>query len=145
MLRRTLAGRGEVLRKEQVVANYRISMVLVDTSVWVYHLRQGNAELERLLNESQVMCHQFVIGEIACGNIKNRTEILTLLQLLPMAAQANHEEVMEFIENNELMGRGLGYIDMHLSASARLTGVPLWTLDKKFNEINRELGIGYSR
>lgn len=118
-------------------------MVLVDTSVWVYHLRQGNAELKRLLNTGQVICHQFIIGEIACGNIKNRTEILTLLRLLPMAIQAKHEEVIEFIENYKLMGRGLGYINMHLSASAKLTCVPLWTLDKKFNETNKELGISY--
>lgn len=118
-------------------------MLLVDTSVWVSHLRQGNTELENLLNEGQVMCHQFIIGEIACGNIKNRTEILTLLQLLPMMIQAQHEEVIDFIENNKLMGRGLGYIDMHLSASARLTGVPLWTLDKKLDQINKELGISY--
>ena len=118
-------------------------MVLVDTAVWLSHLRQGDEELEKLLNDGQVMCHQFIIGEIACGNIKNRAEVLTLLQLLPLASQAKHEEVIEFIENNNLMGRGLGYIDMHLSASARLTGVRLWTLDKKLDETNRELGVRY--
>ncbi len=118
-------------------------MVLVDTSVWVHHLRQGNAELEKLLNKGQVMSHQFIIGEIACGKIKNRKELLALLQLLPVAMQAKHEEVMEFIENNKLMGRGLGYIDMHLSASARLTGVPMWTFDKRLDETNKDLGISY--
>ena len=118
-------------------------MVLVDTSVWVLHLREGNAELEKLLNKGQVMCHRFIIGEIACGNIKKRTEILTLLQLLPLATQAKHEEVMEFIETNKLMGRGLGYIDMHLSASAKLTGIPMWTFDKRLDEINKELGISF--
>ncbi|MBI2860527.1 MAG: type II toxin-antitoxin system VapC family toxin [Chloroflexi bacterium] len=118
-------------------------MVLVDTSVWVLHLREGNAKLEKLLNSGRVMCHRFIIGEIACGNIKNRTQILTLLQLLPLATQAKHEEVMEFIEANKLMGRGLGYIDMHLSASARLTGIPIWTLDKKLDETTRELGISF--
>ena len=116
-------------------------MVLVDTSVWVLHLREGNAELEKLLNKGQVMCHRSIIGEIACGNIKNRTELLTLLQLLPLATHAKHEEVMEFIEINKLMGRGLGYIDMHLSASAKLTGIPMWTLDKRLDETNKELGI----
>ena len=90
------------------------------------------------------MCHQFIIGEIACGNIKNRTEILTLLQLLPMVTQAKHEEAMEFIENNKLMGRGLGYVDMHLSASARLTGVTIWTFDKRLDETNKELGISFN-
>ena len=118
-------------------------MILVDTSVWIHHLRQRNLELERLLNDGEVMCHRFIIGEIACGNIKNRTEILDLLQLLPLAIHATHEEVMEFIYKRRLMGRGLGYIDMHLSASARLTGVPVWTLDRKFNEINKELGISF--
>ena len=118
-------------------------MVLVDTSVWVLHLREGNAELEKLLNKGQVMCHRFIIGEIACGNLKNRTEILTLLQLLPPVAQAKHEEVMEFIGANKLMGRGLGYIDMHLSASAKLTGIPMWTFDKRLNETNKELGISF--
>lgn len=117
--------------------------VLVDTSVWVYHLREGNAELEKLLNKGQVMCHQFIVGEIACGNIKNRTEILTLLQLLPLATQAKHEEVMEFIEANKLMGRGLGYIDMHLSASAKLIGIPIWTFDKKLDQTAKELGISF--
>jgi len=118
-------------------------MVLVDTSVWVHHFREGNAELERLLNESQVMCHQFIIGEIACGNIKNRTEILSLLQQLPHAIQAKHEEVMGFIETKKLMGRGLGYIDMHLSVSSKLTGIPIWTFDKRLDETNKELGISF--
>lgn len=118
-------------------------MVLVDTSVWVTHLREGNANLEKLLDRGQVMCHRFIIGEIACGNIKNRTEILTLLQLLPLSTQAKHEEVMEFIETNKLMGKGLGYIDMHLSASAKLTGIPIWTFDKKLDETTKELGISF--
>jgi predicted nucleic acid-binding protein len=116
-------------------------MVLVDTSVWVLHLREGNAELEKLLIESQVMCHPYIIGEIACGNIKNRTEILTLLQQLPLVTPAKHTEVMGFIENKRLMGKGLGYIDIHLCVSAKLTGIPLWTLDKRLNATNQELGI----
>ena len=118
-------------------------MLIVDTSVWVSHLRDGNAELENLLNHDQVMCHPFIIGEIACGNIKNRTEILSLLQSLPMAIQVSDEEVLEFIEDNLLMGQGLGYVDMHLSASARLSEVPIWTLDTKFSKTNRKLGISY--
>jgi predicted nucleic acid-binding protein len=116
-------------------------MVLVDTSVWVHHLREGNAELEKLLNQGQVMCHRFIIGEIACGNIKNRTQILTFLQLLPLVTQAKHEEVMEFIVTNKLMGRGLAYIDMHLSASAKLTGIPMWTFDKRFDKPIRNLEL----
>ena len=73
-------------------------MVLVDTSVWVSHFREGNKQLESLLNEGEVVCHPFVIGELACGNLKNRSEILTLLQVLPPAKEATHDEVMEFVE-----------------------------------------------
>ncbi|MHB1389678.1 MAG: type II toxin-antitoxin system VapC family toxin [Thermoleophilia bacterium] len=118
-------------------------MVLVDTSVWVAHLREGTTGLDALLNEGKVVCHQFIIGELACGSLKNRTEILSLLQALEMAIPAEHEEVMRFIENHRLMSKGLGYIDMHLLASALLTGVPLWTLDKRLNEAAKLLGLGY--
>lgn len=118
-------------------------MVLVDTSVWVNHLREGNERLVMLLMKGEVMCHPFIIGELACGNIRNRQEILSLLQLLPAATQATHEEIMDFIEFNRLMGKGLGYVDIHLSASARLTGVPVWTLDNKLNETTEELDIRF--
>lgn len=118
-------------------------MILVDTSVWVAHLREGVSKLEALLDEGDVMCHPFIIGELACGNLENRAEILSLLQALPMAAQAEHEEVMHFMESHGLMGKGLGYIDMHLLASAMLTKVPLWTLDRKLNEISSRLGLSY--
>jgi len=118
-------------------------MVLVDTSVWVVHLREGISELEALLNEGDVICHPFIVGELACGNLKNRAEILSLLQTLPMAIHAEHEEVMHFIENYNLMGKGLGYIDMHLLASAMLTKVPVWTLDKKLSTISSKLGLEY--
>lgn len=106
-------------------------MVLVDTSVWVEHFRQGKIGLDDLLNEGQVACHPFVIGELACGNLKNRFQILSLLSTLPTALVAEHDEVMQFIETHHLMGKGLGFIDAHLLASALLTGIPLWTLDKR--------------
>ena len=83
------------------------------------------------------------VGELSCGNLKNRAEILSLLQTLPMATLAEHIEVMQFIENYRLMGKGLGYIDMHLLASAMLSHVPLWTLDKKVNQISPKLGVAY--
>jgi predicted nucleic acid-binding protein len=118
-------------------------MVLVDTSVWVAHLQRGIGRLEALLNEGDVICHPFIVGELACGNLKNRVEILSLLQTLPMAIHAEHGEVMHFIENYSLMGKGLGYIDMHLLASAMLTKVPLWTLDKKLSMISSKLGLEY--
>ena len=104
-------------------------MVLVDTSVWVEHFRHGLPELARRLDAGSVVCHPFVVGELACGNLKNRREILELLQTLCTCPTATHEEVLSFIEANHLMGRGLGYIDMHLLASAKLSGIPLWTLD----------------
>jgi predicted nucleic acid-binding protein len=118
-------------------------MVLVDTSVWVEHLRSGNIGLEDLLNDGHVVCHPFIVGELACGTLKNRSEILSLLQALPLADHAEHEEVMHFIEDYSLMGKGLGYIDMHLIVSAILTEVPIWTLDKKFNEVSSRLGLEY--
>jgi predicted nucleic acid-binding protein len=116
-------------------------MVLVDTSVWVAHLRHGTIGLEALLNEDQVVCHPFIIGELACGSLKNRNEILINLKALPQAVLAEHEEVMQFIEIYGLMGQGLGYIDMHLLASAILTRVPLWTLDKRLNEVAVKLKL----
>jgi len=118
-------------------------MVLVDTSVWVAHLRAGNIGLETLLNDGHVVCHPFIVGELACGNLTNRSEILSLLQALPMAVLVDHEEVMQFIENHALMGKGLGYIDIHLIASAILTKVLLWTLDKRLNDASSTLGIKY--
>ena len=118
-------------------------MVLVDTSVWVAHLREGNSGLEALLDEGDVMCHLFIIGELACGNLENRAEIFSLLRALPRVTHAEHEEVMHFIEGHGLMGKGLGYIDIHLLASAMLTKVLLWTLDRKLNEISSKLGLSF--
>ena len=118
-------------------------MVLVDTSVWVSHLREGEVGLEKLLIDGEVMCHPFIVGELACGNLKNRLEILTYLQSLPMTILAEDEEVLKFIENNQLMGKGLGYIDIHLIASAILTDVPVWTFDKTLDKIAKKIGINY--
>jgi predicted nucleic acid-binding protein len=105
-------------------------MVLVDTSVWVSFLQSGHVRLKGLLEEGKVLTHHDIIGELACGNLKNRREILSLLKTLPAAATATHDEVLRFIEDHRLMGLGLGYVDVHLLAAARLTGVPLWTDDK---------------
>ena len=118
-------------------------MVLVDTSVWVSHLRDGNAELASLLNDGSVLCHPLIVGELACGNLKNRSAILSFLQLLPMSIEAEHEEVLSFIENNRLMGKGMGYVDVHLITSAVLMGVPIWTLDKKLAQAADSLHIRY--
>jgi len=118
-------------------------MVLVDTSVWVSHLRNGDAGLEKLLNDGEVVCHPFIVGELACGNLKNRHEILIYLQSLPMAILAEDGEVLRFIENHQLMGKGLGYIDVHLIAAAVLTDVPFWTFDKTLDKITKKIGINY--
>ena len=114
-------------------------MILVDTSVWIEHLRFGTVGLEAVVDEGNIACHPFIIGELACGNLKNRTEILTLLRNLPVAAVANDDEVMKFIEGRQLMGKGLGYIDIHLLMSALLTGIPLWTFDKRLHELATSL------
>ena len=106
-------------------------MVLVDTSVWIEHLRQNDASLAKQLTEGKVVCHPFVIGELACGHLKNRTEILGLLGNLPRAEIASHDETLQFIETHQLMGKGLGYVDIHLLSSATLSTVWLWTLDKR--------------
>jgi predicted nucleic acid-binding protein len=106
-------------------------MVLVDTSIWVTHLRQGSRQLEKLLMDAEVMCHPFIIGELACRNLKNRNEILSLLQSLPMAPTIEFDEFLFFVDRNHLMGKGIGFVDVHLLASAQLTGVPLWTADKR--------------
>ena len=118
-------------------------MVLVDTSVWVFHLRQGSKDLQKILYDGEVVCHPFIVGELACGNLKNRHEILTSLQSLPMTILAGDEEALKFIENNQLMGKGLGYIDVHLIASALLTNVLLWTLDKTLDKFTEKIGINY--
>lgn len=118
-------------------------MVLVDTSVWVSHLREGSIELANLLNDGSVLCHPLIVGELACGNLKDRAAILSFLQLLPMSIEAEHEEVISFIENNRLMGKGIGYVDVQLIASAILTGVPIWTLDKKLAHVADVLHIKY--
>ena len=118
-------------------------MVLVDTSVWVSHLRDGSVGLENLLNDGEVLCHPFIVGELACGNLKNRDQILIYLQSLPMTTLAEDGEVLKFIENHQLMGKGLGYIDVHLVAAAVLTDVPLWTFDKILDKITKKIGINY--
>ncbi len=107
-------------------------MILVDTSVWIDHLRRGNHRLTALLDEAGVWTHPFVIGELACGNLKNRHELLMLLGNLPQVTVATDTEVLFYIEQHQLMGRGIGYIDTHLLAASALAGpIKLWTLDRR--------------
>ncbi len=105
--------------------------MLVDTSVWVDHLRRRSAALVELLEQAQVWTHVFVIGELACGNLAQRDKVLSALTALPQAPVASHEEAVAFLETHRLMGRGLGWIDVHLLASAKLGRLPFWTLDKR--------------
>jgi predicted nucleic acid-binding protein len=117
--------------------------VLVDTSVWVTHLRKGDARLAALLEEGLVATHPFVIGELACGSLAKRTEILSLLRALPSVQTAEHDEVLLFLEKRQLMGRGLGWVDVHLLASAVLSGVAVWTLDKPLARACEEEDLRY--
>ncbi len=114
-------------------------MIIADTSVWIDHLRKGNARLEDQLNKGRVACHPLIVGELACGQMKNRKEILSLLQDLPSCARADDEDVLPFIETHKLMGKGLGYIDVHLLMSARLMSYRLWTFDKKLHDAARKI------
>ena len=106
-------------------------MVLVDASIWVDHLRRGDDALAGLLTAGDVACHPFIVGELACGSIGNREEVLTLLLALPSLDKAGDDEVLVFIDQHGWMGRGLGLIDVHLLASCMLTRTPIWTRDTK--------------
>jgi predicted nucleic acid-binding protein len=115
-------------------------VILVDTSVWVDHLRSGDAELADALADGEVLIHPFVVGELACGNIAKRGEILELLEQLPSAREATHEEVIALIGRRRLTGRDIGYVDAHLLAAALLTpSTRLWTRDKRLARIAAEL------
>lgn len=117
-------------------------MILVDTSVWIDHLRKSNRDLVELLAGGLVLTHPFVVGELALGNLRQRTAILEALSNLPSAIVATNAEVLDFIERASLFGRGIGYVDAHLLAAARLSaGAALWTHDKKLDELGRELGL----
>ncbi len=116
-------------------------MILVDTSVWVEHLRRGLPRLATLLQEGEVLIHPWVIGELACGNLRNRGDVLELLQGLPAAVVASDSEVLLLIEREQLMGRGIGYVDAHLLASTKLSHAQLWTQDRRLAALAKERGL----
>ncbi|MBA3473093.1 MAG: type II toxin-antitoxin system VapC family toxin [Rubrobacter sp.] len=119
-------------------------MILVDTSVWVDHLRSGEPALATALEAGRVLMHPFVLGELACGNLKNRSEVLRLLGDLPAAPTATDPEALGLIERRALMGRGVGYIDVHLLASAALASVGrLWTRDRRLAAVAAELELAF--
>ena len=119
-------------------------MILVDTSVWVSHFRQGEAELVDRLERNEVLIHAFVVGELACGNLRDREAVLGLLLGLPAVVRAEEDEVLYYIARHALAGRGLGYIDMHLLTATALHGdARLWTLDRRFRDVAAALRLNY--
>jgi predicted nucleic acid-binding protein len=120
-------------------------MILVDTSVWIDHLRRGEQALAALLEENRVLLHPFVIGEIACGTLSDRAEALELLGNLPSATLAEHHEVLDFVDQHRLYGQGIGYVDAHLLASVALqAGAVLWTRDRRLHSVASRLGCDYA-
>ncbi len=120
-------------------------MILVDTSVWVNHLRAGDEHLKMLLMEGDVVCHTHIIGELACGSLSNRKEIISLLHALPLIPQVQFDEYLYFVEQNHLYGKGIGFVDIHLLASAKLAQVKLWTVDKRLNTAAAKFDIKYKQ
>lgn len=119
-------------------------MILVDTSVWIDHLRNGNRKLNELLMANEVCSHEFIYGELLCGDIKNSSEFFeNLLQLLFLQT-AQHSEVIYFLKMHQLSARGIGWIDVHLIASSYLYDAKIFTLDKKLHVIANELNILYT-
>lgn len=121
-------------------------MILVDTSVWIDHLRSGDDVLTTLLDNCQVLMHPFVLGELACGNLRQRSDILSLLKHLPQLTVASDEEVLFYIERHKLMGRGIGYVDAHLMAAVALGDrALLWTRDKRLQVLAMEQGFAHAQ
>jgi predicted nucleic acid-binding protein len=120
-------------------------MILADTSVWVEHLCKGSGPHAELLEADSVAVHPFIIGELACGSITNRREILDLLAALPAVKTAGHAEVMRFVEPNRLSGLGIGWVDAHLLASALLSDTPILTLDRRLRAAAENLNIACER
>jgi len=116
-------------------------VTLVDTSIWIGHLRESIPLVLNLLDDDALLAHPFVIGELACRNLKNQSHLLNDLRMLPNAQSAKDNEVLELVERRKLWGRGIGWIDMHLLASALLTGCALWTSDKLLKQVAIETGV----
>ena len=116
---------------------------LVDTSVWIEHFRANSPALSQLLEEELVVCHPLVIGELACGNLKHRSQVLESLTVLPITPTVEHEELLTFIETHKLFGQGLGWIDVHLLASTLLQQVTLWTFNQPLRRAARKLRCSF--
>ncbi len=119
-------------------------MVLVDTSIWIDHLRKTDLNLIQMLDAQQVLMHPYVIGELACGNLSPRDEVLNLLSMLPAARLADTHEVLYFLQVNQLYGKGIGYVDAHLLASTALERTAmLWTRDKRLLQLAQSIGLAH--
>lgn len=116
-------------------------MTLVDTSVWIDHFRKPRRELIALLTQGEVLIHPHVLGELACGNLEDRTSILADLSALTPANVASNAEAMDLLEKRKLWGRGLGWIDVHLLASASISHCKVWTLDRRLAAAAEDLGL----
>jgi predicted nucleic acid-binding protein len=120
-------------------------MILADTSVWIQSFRAGDVELEMLLEEGRVAMHDFVLGELACGNLRDRIGTIGDLRLLPRIEAATTDETLSLIANHRLQGRGLSWIDVHLLAAALLAKVEIYTRDRALGEAAHDLAIGHVR
>lgn len=120
-------------------------MILVDTSIWVDHLRATEPGLVELLKEGSVLTHPLIVEELACGSLPRRKEFLDLLDDLPQAIMAEHPEILQFIAAEKLYGTGLGAVDAHLLASARLAGAKVWSKDKALDRAAKRLGLAAER
>lgn len=120
-------------------------MVLVDTSIWIDHFRKASRKLATLLEAEEVVIHPFVLGELACGNLQNRKELIALLHALPSTTKLEDDELLLFIEHHRVMGRGIGLIDAHILASCRMDSCLLWTRDKRLQIVAKEMNIEYSQ
>lgn len=120
-------------------------MILVDSSVWIDHLRAADPVLTARLEAAEICCHPFVVGELALGSLKARTQVLDLLQQLPASPQASSDEVLYLIDHHRLYSRGIGWVDAHLLASTLLAGdARLWTRDQRLDACAKELGVSMS-
>ena len=120
-------------------------MILVDTSVWIDHLRSPEPELVELLRTDKVLIHAMIIGELACGTFRTRAQRLRDWWALPRIAESSHDHVVSVIESRNLMGRGIGFVDAHLlCAVLNRNGTVLWTRDRRLEELAQELGVVFS-
>lgn len=118
-------------------------MVLVDTSVWIDFLKNNNSKMQNLLSNSEVAIHPLIICELCCGNLKDRRNLISLLHDLPRSLEASHEEVLHFIENNTVSGKGIGAVDIHLTCSAIISNHKFWTRDKRLSQLCSDLKIAF--